>query len=300
MSLSPLYGKVGVIANPVSGGGIGHIKLRELIGIMRTKGIDFEIMVTQAPGHATELGAKVKSRDDIDALIVLGGDGTMSEVVRGLYGSEIPVATVPCGSGNDLAGTLGIPRDLPLAVDILVNAEIINIDLFKDQNEIFAETIGCGFVADVVSAVVRLSRIFHGPLSYFAGVFDTLTHFKSANYKIDIDGELWEGGASMVIINNTWRVGGGMKITPNAIINDGLLDIAILTATSKTRLLSLFSKVYSGKHVGSPYITIRRGRNFTVEADRPLIKTADGEIIGNLPMKVNIIPQAMKFFRKKG
>lgn len=294
---SPLYGKTAIIANPVAGGGAGHAKLRELLGILKTKKINFETFTTQNPGHATELGAQIKDAD-FDCLLVLGGDGTISEAAKGFYGAEIPVATIPCGSGNDLAGTLGIPRDLNKAVDILLKPEFVTIDLFRDQGELYAETIGCGFVADVVSAVCRLSRIFHGPVAYFAGVLETMSKFKASHYTIKIDDWEWEGDASLVIINNTWRVGGGMKMTPDAVIDDGLLDMAILTSTSRLTLLTLLPKVYSGAHVNSPHILIKRGRNFQVRSERELIKTADGEIIGTLPIDVNILPGAMKFFKR--
>ena len=296
--ISPLKGKTAIIANPVAGGGAGHAKLRELLGILRTKKIDFETFITQNPGHGTQLGAEIKDKD-FDCLLVLGGDGTISEVARGFYGAKIPVATVPCGSGNDLAGTLGIPRDLNQAVEVLLNADFTTIDLFRDQGELYTETIGCGFVADVVNAVCRLSRIFHGPVAYFAGVFDTISRFKASRYTIKIDDWEWEGDASLVIINNTWRVGGGMKLTPEAVLDDGMLDMAIFTSTSRLTLLSLLPKVYSGAHVNSPHIIIRRGRKFQVDADRELIKTADGEIIGTLPIDVNIIPGAMKFFKRR-
>ena len=296
MKASPLKGKVALIANPVSGGGLGRVKLREMIGLLKTRKVNFEVMVTQSPGHGAELGRIVKE-GDFDCLLVLGGDGTISEVVKGLIGSEIPIATIPCGSGNDLAGVMGIPRDLERALEAITKAEIICIDLFTDEGVVFAETVGCGFVAEVVASVVKLSRYFHGPPAYFAGVFSTLTRFKSSHYRITIDDEVWEGEASLVIINNTWRVGGGMKLTPQAKIDDGWLDIAIVTTSSKAALLKLFPKVYSGRHTESQYVMIKRGRRFTVEAERELVKTADGDITGTLPIKVEILPKAMNFFR---
>ena len=296
--VSPLKGKVALIANPVAGGGIGRIKLREIIGILKGHRIKFEAMITQSPGQGSELGEQVKE-GDFDCLLVLGGDGTISEVAKGLIGSEIPVATIPCGSGNDLAGVLGIPRDLEMALKVLLEAEIVKIDLFNDEGVIFTETIGCGFVADVVASVVRLSRFIHGPKAYFVAVFDTMARFKAAHYRITIDDDEWEGEASLVIINNTWRVGGGMKLTPEAVIDDGLLDIAIFTTSSKLALLKLLPQVYSGSHIHSPNVIIRRGRQFSVEADRELMKTADGDIIGILPIKAAVIPKAMNFLRAK-
>lgn len=282
----------------MSGGGLGYTKLRELTGLLKASKIDFEVMITGRPGHGVALGREVKE-GGFDALIVLGGDGTVSEVAKGLIGSEIPVANIPAGSGNDLAGTLGIPRDLKKALNVIFNAEIVKIDLFTDNGAVYAETIGSGFAADVVSSVAKMSRYVHGPAAYFAAVFKTLASFKSAMYKVVVDDNIWEGPASMVIINNTFRVGGGMKITPEASLDDGFLDIAIIKTSSKATLLALLPTVYSGKHVNSPYVTIMRGRSFVVEADRELIKMADGDIIGTLPMNVQILPGAMNFFRAR-
>lgn len=298
MSESPLKGRVALISNPASGGGVGHAKLKEFLGILKGRNIKVETMVTQHPGHATELGLMVKE-GDFDCLLVLGGDGTLSEVAKGFIGSEIPVATVPSGSGNDMAGALGIPRDLNQALNLLFEAEIVKIDLFTDGGTVYAETIGCGFVADVVASVAKLSRLIHGPAAYLAAVFDTLSRFKAANYRVTIDDEVWEGAASLIIINNSFRVGGGMKLTPDAKLDDGLLDIGIVKTASKVTLLTLLPRVYSGGHTKSPHVAIKRGRRISVHADRELIKSADGDIIGILPIEVEVIPAAMNFFRAR-
>ena len=298
MNQSPLYGKVALIANPEAGGGSGSAKLKEFLGILKGHNIKVDTMVTQNPGHATELGAKVKE-SDYDCLLVLGGDGTISEVSKGFYGSEIPVATVPCGSGNDMAGALGIPRDLEKAYQVLLKADIIKVDGLKDGDDFYIETIGSGFVAEVVASVARMSRIIHGPAAYFAAVFEVLARFKSARYKITVDDKDWEGDVSLFIINNPYRVGGGMKLTPDAILDDGLLDIGIVTTTSKFQLLTLLPKVYSGGHVTSPHVKIMRGKKISVTADRELMKTADGEIVGTLPMNVEVIPGAINFMKAK-
>jgi len=298
MTTSPLYGKVALISNPESGGGAGRAKLREFLGILHGHNIKVEPMVTQNPGHATELGKKVKE-GDYDCLLVLGGDGTISEVAKGFYGSQLPIASIPCGSGNDMAGSLGIPRKLEEAFQVLLQADIIKLDIFKDKDDIYIETIGCGFVAEVVASVARLSRIVHGPAAYFAAVIETMSRFKASSYKIIIDGVEWDGDASLVIINNSFRVGGGMKLTPDAVLDDGLLDIGIVTTTSKLQLMTLLPKVYSGAHVNSPHVKIMRGKKISVTSDRELIKTADGEIVGTLPIDIEVIPGAMNFFKAK-
>lgn len=285
-----------MIANLTSGGGTGAVRLRELLGLLKGRNVNVEVFTTQRPGHAIEFGRQVKE-EDLDCMLVLGGDGTISEVAKGYIGAEAPVATIPCGSGNDLAGSLGIPRDLEEAVEIIYRGNIIKIDLFRDCGVVFAETVGCGFAADVVASAVKLSRYLHGPTAYFAGVLETLSHFKSADYDITIDDQTWKGKASMVIINNTFRVGGGMKITPDAVMDDGLLDIAIFKTSSKLALLRLLPKIYSGGHTKSPHVIIRRGKKFTIKADQPLRKMADGDIVGTLPIEVEVIPAAMNFFR---
>ena len=289
-----LHKKTALIANPSSGGGRGAVRTRELTNLLKGMNIEPDILISQKPGHAIELGRQVKA-GDYGCLLVLGGDGTISEVVKGLYGSDIPVATIPCGSCNDLAGTLGIPRKLEQAIEVISQGKTIRIDLFKDYENICAETIGCGFAADVAAAAIRLSRHFSGPISYFAGVLETLSRFKTAEYHILIDGEEWQGFASMVLINNTYRVGGGMKLTPEAEIDDGYLDIIIVNTSNKYELLRLLPLVYSGRHVKSPNVIIRRGRKFKVDSSHRLRKMADGDIIGTLPMDVEIIPSAMNF-----
>jgi len=298
MTESPLKGKIALIANPESGGGAGHAKLREFLGILRAKKLQFDTFVTKAPGEAIEFGKQVKNAG-FDCVLVLGGDGTLSEAAKGLYGSELPIGAVPSGSGNDMAGALGIPRDLSKALEVLMNSSIVPLDIFKDGETIYIETIGCGFVADVVAKVLKLSRYIHGSPAYLAAVFDTLASFKFSDYTVKIDDEVWEGSASLIIINNSFRVGGGMKLTPEAKLDDGLLDIGIVKTTSKLKLVSLLPKAYSGGHVYSDCVTIKRGKKFSVRAERELVKTADGEIVGTLPIEVEILPASMNFFRAK-
>ena len=258
--------------------------------------MNYEVHTTLQPGHGEQLGRQVRE-GEYDSLFVLGGDGTMSEVARGFIGSQVPVANFPCGSGNDLAGALGMSRDLAKSLDSLQPAEIAPIVLIRDCGTIYTETIGTGFVAHVVDNVLKINRTIRGPAAYFASVFKTLARFQPAHYKITVDNEHWQGEASLVIVNNNFRVGGGMRITPDAKLDDGILDVAIFKSSSKMTLLSLLPKVYTGGHVGSEHIIMLRGRSVKVESDRELLKTADGDLVGKLPIDAEVIPQAMNFFR---
>jgi diacylglycerol kinase (ATP) len=156
----------------------------------------------------------------------------------------------------------------------------------------FGGVVAAGFDARVNDRANRM-RWPRGRMRYNAAMLVELGVFQPVPYVLDLDGEVWETSAMLVTIGNIPSYGGGMKVTPGAILDDGLLDIMIVKPLSKARFLTVFPRVYTGSHVDLPFVEIRRAKQ--VRIDAPGITTyADGERLGPLPQTFEAVPAALR------
>jgi diacylglycerol kinase (ATP) len=229
--------------------------------------------------------ARKAAEDGVERLLVAGGDGTMHHAVQGLAGTSCALGVIPLGSGNDLAGTLGIPPDLDAAVDRAVKGEIRRIDLARAGETFCVGYAGVGFDSEVTRYANEM-KILRGPLIYFYAVIHTLITFVPPRMRVVYDGGEFEGRAMFAVVNNLPRFGGGMRIAPEARIDDGLLDLVIVKEIPKSTLLSVFPRVYGGKHVGHPAVTLVRTRRVEITIDRAMTMYGGGEPL--LPMEAGV------------
>jgi diacylglycerol kinase (ATP) len=237
--------------------------------------------------------ARRAAEDGVERLLVAGGDGTMHHAAQGLAGSECALGVIPLGSGNDLAGTLGIPPDLDAAVARALGGEIRRIDLARVGETYCIGYAGVGFDSEVTRFANEV-KVLRGPLIYFYSVIHTLITFEPPRMKVVHDEGVFEGRVMFTVVNNLPRFGGGMRIAPEARIDDGLLDLVIVKEVPKPVLMSIFPKVYSGRHVGHPAVTIVRTRRAEITIDRPMTMYGGGEPVGpveaGVPVTVEVVP----------
>ncbi len=222
-----------------------------------------------------------------------GGDGTMHYAVQGLAGTSCALGVIPLGSGNDLAGTLGIPPDVDAAVERAVSGEIRRIDLARVGETWSVSYAGVGFDSEVTRYANEM-KILRGPLIYFYAVIHTLVTFVPPRMRIVHDAGEFEGRVMFTVVSNLPRFGGGMKIAPDAQIDDGLLDLVIVKEVPKPVLLSIFPKVYNGRHVGHPAVRIVRTRRAEITIDRTMTMYGGGEplrvVEAGEPVAVEVVP----------
>jgi diacylglycerol kinase (ATP) len=238
-----------------------------------------------------------------DALIVVGGDGMVNLGVNLVAGTGVPLGLIPAGTGNDMARVLGIPHeDQPAALDVLIEAlnhpaRVIDAGLVTDaagESRWFGCMLSAGFDSIVNE---RANRMQHpkGASRYTIAMLLELVTLRPIQYKITHDGETFESGGMMMSVGNGVSLGGGMKVTPTALVDDGLLDILVVGPLTRIQFLRIFPKVFAGTHIEDPRVRIVKAKKIRIEAD-DVVAYTDGERFAALPIDIEVKPGALKVF----
>ncbi|MBH0120667.1 diacylglycerol kinase [Rhodococcus sp. CX] len=261
---------------------------------LRERGFVVTEIAGDSPAESSELAARAVA-DGTDALVVIGGDGLVFLAWQAAAGTGIPLGIVPAGTGNDHARALGIPTDPVAAADVIVGGRTRTIDLGRAtpvglRPLWFGTVLASGFDSLVTDRANRM-RWPRGHLRYNAATVAELANLRLLPYRITLDGNTFDTEATMVSVGNASSYGGGMRIAPNARLDDGLFDVVVVTSASRSRLLRLFPRVYRGTHVDLDEVTVYRARS--VRLDCPGITAyADGERVGPLPVDIEAMPDA--------
>jgi YegS/Rv2252/BmrU family lipid kinase len=299
------FGQLVIIANPRAGGGRWEGKLREVERMLADWGLDYRIVVTSGPGHAAQAAAEALRGGD-RFLVAAGGDGTVHEVVNGMFAGGQPIApdavlgVLPAGSGCDLVKSFGIPGDPVGAARHLTGDAVRTIDLgrvtFAD-GDVSAVRYFCNIAeAGLGGSVVARAALLPGAVAstrYFFGFWLTLPRFRPAKVRLDADGQPFDWLAFNVVVANCRFYGGGMQISPKSEPDDGRLDVLVMTGP-KSDAFTTLPKVYRGAHLPHPDIAELRVSRVTVEADVPYPIEADGELLGTTPATFEVIPGALR------
>ncbi len=264
-----------ILLNPAAGRGRGRRSLAAITAAARRHGIALE--VPTSPGALTE-GARRAADEGVERLLVAGGDGTWNHAARGLAGSGCALAPIALGTGNDLARELGFPLDPAAAIACALVSPVTRIDLGRAGGGIFCGVAGSGFDSQCAEYAKTVRRL-RGPLVYPWSVIRVLARFAPLRATLDHDGGRFEGEVMFISLANTRWFGGGMHIAPHADSTDGLLDVVIVRRISRARLLAVFPRVYSGRHLAHPAISTFRTRQARLAFDRPSMLYGDGEAI---------------------
>ncbi|HLX09995.1 MAG TPA: diacylglycerol kinase family protein [Thermoanaerobaculia bacterium] len=254
-------------------------------------------LVVSKSGADIAVQARRAVEDGVSRLVVAGGDGTMHQAAQGLAGSACALGVVPLGTGNDLAGTLGIPTDFEAAVARALAGGIRRLDLARVEQTVCIGYAGVGFDSAVTRFANEQVKRLRGPLVYFYAVLHTLATFEAPQMRVVHDGGTFTGRAMFAVVANLPRFGGGMRIAPAALPDDGWLDLVIVRELSRLRLLAVFPKVYRGTHVGHPEIQIVRTRRAEITLDREMTLYGGGEPVAThaagQPYVVEVMPGAL-------
>lgn len=290
-----LDGPVVVVANPTAGGGKAGKLIGKVDALLRTLRVEHQIRVTESPDHM-EVTARQAAAEGAAIVAVLGGDGTVSCAANGLAGSRAALAVLPAGTGDDFAKTIGAGK-LETAVRLLANPKITSIDAVKvttgAAERLFVNVAGAGFDSEVNETANGMHLRLGGTGTYVAALVKTLSRFTPAHYEIMVDGTALSLDAMLAVVGSGRQFGGGMKVLPTAVLNDGLLDVCIVEALSKPAFLRAFPRVFTGAHASHPKVKMLRGATVHVEANRKILVYADGERVGPLPAVFEVQPDAL-------
>jgi YegS/Rv2252/BmrU family lipid kinase len=248
-------------------------------------------VLTSEPGEATVL-AKAAADSGYERVVAVGGDGTILEVANGLVSSRTAMAVVPAGTGNDTAANLSIPSDPVKAAWLALHGAARAIDVGEITSQrgrcYFVNIAGFGFDAEVAARVSRMSRIGGRTLPYLLAVLATLTRFRAPMVRLVVDGEVLAQPIFLGAVGNGPSYGGGMRVVPDALLDDGQFDVCIVGQVSPWEVLKLVPRMYSGGHRHHPAVQLSRCRELRAESDVAVGCQADGELIGTLPATFRI------------
>ena len=275
-----------LILNPRSGSGKSEKLIPRIRNHFRVNKIHFDLHVTTFPDDARRVAREVKESYPI--IIAGGGDGTVNEVVNGIAGSDGILGILPFGSGNDFANTLAYPKQFNKCLQVLTKQQIRSIDLgsievvnfaLEKKNKHFINAVGIGLDAEVANEARKIYWA-HGLAKYAIAAMKVLLRYK-AEFSVVIGTEFESEGKHLLIsIGNGKSSGGGFYLTPQALLDDGLLDVCIAKNLSVPEILKIFPFVLVGKHAGFQKIDIKRTKKLVVKAQTNLPVHADGEVIG--------------------
>ncbi len=285
------------LVNPAAGRGSGGAHIHRLRILASRAGAG--LAMSQSGADLTLL-ARRAAEEGVERLIVAGGDGTQQLAAQGIAGTPCALGVVPLGTGNDLAATLGVPPEVEPAVARALSGEVRAIDLVRigtDPGVLAVGYAGVGFDGEVTGFANRVKRL-KGPLVYPYAVLHTLATFKPPRMRIEHDLGAFEGGAMFAVAANLPRFGGGMRIAPDARIDDGLLDLVVVREIPRRTLLAVFPKVYTGRHVAHPAVLIVRTRRAAIAVDRPMTMYGGGEPLREMAtgelVEVAAVPGALR------
>lgn len=274
------------LVNPASGGGAAPGVVVPVARRLRDAGAEVEVTYSPGPRAMHDLVAAAVGRGDV--VVSVGGDGMLSslagEVAR--FGGTLGV--VPAGRGNDFARMLGLPSDPLAQADLLLAGATRRVDLVSwasgGRSRVVAGSVYAGVDARAAEIVDRVRRI-PGPLQYPFAAVRALATYRPARYRVVVDGVATEHDAATVVVANSRYYGQGMAIAPDARLDDGLLDVVVVEAATKRALIRSLPRVYDGRHVALPEVTVLRGTRVEISADArvPVPVGGDGEPLGELP-----------------
>jgi len=284
-----------VIANPSAGHGRAGRRIGTIEGKLRRAGVDHEIRVSTS-GEDLERRAREVADRGAKVVAVLGGDGSVGLAANGLLGTGAALAVLPSGTADDFAASIGVPK-LDTAVRAIAEANIVQIDVVSVDagatRRHYVAVAGCGFDSEVNEAANAMRITLGATGTYVAAMVKTLSRFTPAGFRIELDDEVVVGPHMLVVVGNSISYGGGMKVTPDASLVDGWLDVCLLREIGKFAFIRAFPKVLRGTHVSHPAVRMARATHVRIEADRRVMVYADGERVGPAPASFEILPGAL-------
>jgi diacylglycerol kinase (ATP) len=289
-----------VILNPAANR--GHMLRHRLLVQQRAQQVQAEYVETYKQGEACTLAFNAASLDR--PIIIVGGDGSVNEVVNGILGSghRVPLGIVPAGSGNDFAyNTLGLPRELDLAIEVAFNGQPRTVDAGCVNDTFFANGFSVGLDANIAFATKRLRKLplMSGTrLYYSATVQEILFGYRHCPWLRPTFDDRIENAREqryvLIAVTNGPAYGAGFYINPHADPCDGLLDVCTVDYLPLLRLLKLFPGVREGRHIHEPEVRTYRVRHVQLESREPLILQIDGETSRATVVNASILPAALQ------
>jgi diacylglycerol kinase (ATP) len=290
------------LVNPASSNGATGKRWPSLAHRAERLGLGGETLFSERPGHLIEL-ARTAVEGGARLVVAVGGDGTLNEVVNGIAGLDVELATIPLGTGMDFVRSHAIPTRFDDAVRVAVSGEARTIDAGRvryrtwsgeEAERWFANVGSVGMSGAVAQRANGMSKALGGKATFFYALTRVFVEWQNTEVTVTLDDAVRRGAMHDVIVaNGVWH-GGGMKLAPDASPDDGQFDVVLIGDVSKLDFLTTAPKIYKGRHVRHPKVEVLRSARVQVEADERLPIELDGEQVGTTPVAFEIVPGAIR------
>ncbi len=281
-----------LIVNPASGKGKGKKSFPLIQRLLNERNVKYTYRLTNKPEDATK---QTKDHpNDTDIIVAVGGDGTLNEVVNGIMCKKNTLGFISTGSGNDFIKASGIPLDIKSAVDLLITNPAKKIDVCSINDKYYINGSGIGFDAVAGNEANKLKWL-HGLPGYICALIKSIPKFSPPNVSIKLDNEEFTSRIFLCGVGNGISIGGGFKITPKALLDDGLLDICLVKPVSLFEMMLYVPKVLKGTHTELPVVIYRKSKKISIRSEDPLPVHIDGEIysLDAKSIDIEVIPAAL-------
>lgn len=288
-----------MIFNPVSGKGKAKGICGRIESLLKEKNISCEMEMTSGPGSATEL-AKKSTTSGFDTIISVGGDGLTNEIANGMIGSEATLGVIPCGESNDFPKMLGLAgASWEEACNVIANGLVKKIDVGMINGRYFLNVVGIGIDGEITEAKTKAKKYMPGFLGYFFQSVMALLMYKPKEVNLRFDGKSLDATVLSLSIGNGKCCGGGFLFTPDAKIDDGILDICLVRFTNRFRMIWDLPKVPKAEHVKLSYVSMYQAKEITVASDMLMTCHIDGEVAKAHRFEIKIFPQKLKVLTRR-
>ena len=283
---------VSLIVNPAAGGGRAGRALAAVQDALRGLEVEHHVEPTRDLEHARELAGLAAASGE--TAVAFGGDGLVGAVAGALKHTQGVMGVLPGGRGNDFARMLGIPLQPRAACATLAGGVVRSLDLGQAGAQTFTGIASCGFDS-VCNRIANETRLVRGDRVYLYSALRALAGWKPATFTVRLgDGETRTVTGYSVAAANSRTYGGGMLLAPDASLQDGMVDVVIISHVSKLRFLRLLPTVFKGEHVRQPNVHVARTAEVEIQADRPFTLYADGDPVSELPVTIRALPAAVR------
>ncbi len=287
------------IINPIAGGKHGK-KTRKTVfqleAILKERKIEYTLHITNYKGHAKNLTEVLIKRGATD-IVVVGGDGTLHEVINGFSSFEnVNLGLIPCGTGNDFAKALNIPLNPEKALSIILNSQPKYVDFMQMPTVRGINIIGTGIDVDVLKRYESLKK--KNKFNYTTCLIKTLFNFDYTNFTAELDGKPQDYRSFIACIANGSVYGGGIPICPIANPTDNKLNFVAVSSMAKIKIIGAFLKLKRGK-----ILTMKQAKHYTcenvkIQTEKPCTVNVDGELYENIPFEVKVVSNTLKMYRE--
>lgn len=285
-----------IIVNPQGGKGKSLKALTTVEEIFKDNNAQYVVHKTEYAGHATEIARELSKTPDTN-IVVMGGDGSFHEVLCGIDNFDnVTLGLVACGSGNDFIKKSGHSTNVKEAVQTILNGKVGFVDYMELGKYRCLNVGGGGMDVDVLLKYANCKTL-KGKAAYYYSLFYTLLHTRFHHLRITADGVTKDTSVFMIGVGNGGFIGGGIPICPNAIVDDGLLNVGYVSEMKKSKIIFRLFKFLKGKHVGTDWGGEYTAKKVTIEALDDSRFELDGEIIEDTKLDIEVVHNKLKMFR---